>query len=740
MPRQQATLCSRLVRRQISSCPDGVWIRDGVLALAFERYCNVSKYARRMASTVPGPMESRRRLGKRHMTDLGVQVHPSLPPWALPNPPDLTQWQWKPPEHPDSRSRKDREALATLQSWLSRLGGRHEEKATKNEADQISEDKTEAAPGQGQIVQPFLAELDALRVSFESAPLDRLVPHFREVCLLFQQQLALATLSLEQVSSVIDTLLDGLDLRFPRSAQGVNEEHYLRLFSSVVTGITSCRVLRSEDLGASFWSSLLLRISHLSPGNEFCLLLERIMSAIPPKFASQMSEAVLSVLNGALSREATGTWRDVGGIIGEAVGLSRKLSQVLSSAEALVQEGLHSRAESAIDTARALHRQCTQLMSMSDSLAAGSDQSGTMARAFHMLNPEKHAELLDGVTDRLLNESIASPEQHSRAVHYWLSLLAHMPHINQDYLFQTLQRWAESRNGLDISDTELCELLICQWRSRGYRATGTSFYFQQIKASQGEACDDKFSFAMLALALRQSNPRPARHGHFHSLWKCLRALGREAQFLDSLAALGNLPEHFLEDLAWASNDIPTVVHLHSLYSGRREWSMPLWNPASWDRYATRLAEAMDVTLTAQQIYGALDMWAYSHRVSQTGTNRMRQRRKVGPETVALVEKLAVRLAHAADLSNRQAFERVSRCWTFLRFHGHVSSPTVVGALFRVLTIDLALGDLGSTRRLRWFLSVVMKQHNEQIALDCGLALKRWRDANRRLLRLEQNLY
>ncbi len=98
-PHQARQAYSRLVRHRQAhhGRSDSVWIGDGVLATALERYCYVSRSARaqqaqRMASSVPGPMESRRRLGKRHMTELGIhQVHPTLPPWALPVSPDLTQ-------------------------------------------------------------------------------------------------------------------------------------------------------------------------------------------------------------------------------------------------------------------------------------------------------------------------------------------------------------------------------------------------------------------------------------------------------------------------------------------------------------------------------------------------------------------------------------------------------------------------------------------------------------------------
>lgn len=47
---------------------------------------------------MPGPLEARRRLGKRNLGDLNaLQCPPTPPPWAFPYPVDLSQWKWEPP-------------------------------------------------------------------------------------------------------------------------------------------------------------------------------------------------------------------------------------------------------------------------------------------------------------------------------------------------------------------------------------------------------------------------------------------------------------------------------------------------------------------------------------------------------------------------------------------------------------------------------------------------------------------
>ncbi|TLD27038.1 hypothetical protein PspLS_04866 [Pyricularia sp. CBS 133598] len=85
-------------RQAVSAASEGIWITDRVLANAMERYFSVSQVvmSRRQASSVPGPMEARRRLGRRQMTE-AFQVHPSPPPWAFEFPMDLSKWRWEPP-------------------------------------------------------------------------------------------------------------------------------------------------------------------------------------------------------------------------------------------------------------------------------------------------------------------------------------------------------------------------------------------------------------------------------------------------------------------------------------------------------------------------------------------------------------------------------------------------------------------------------------------------------------------
>ncbi|EAA35029.1 hypothetical protein GE21DRAFT_2521 [Neurospora crassa] len=67
-------------------------------AADFPHLASFVQSTRRTVGSVPGPLEARRRLGKRNLGDLNaLQCPPTPPPWAFPYPVDLSQWNWEPP-------------------------------------------------------------------------------------------------------------------------------------------------------------------------------------------------------------------------------------------------------------------------------------------------------------------------------------------------------------------------------------------------------------------------------------------------------------------------------------------------------------------------------------------------------------------------------------------------------------------------------------------------------------------
>ncbi|KAJ0121662.1 hypothetical protein J7T55_008829 [Diaporthe amygdali] len=101
MPPRPTARCCRATLGQPHAPIEAVWVTDDVLSRAFQQYVHATGAKKRAASSAPGPLYHRQRLGRRRMTELNsFQSAGSMPVWALPNAPDMTKWQWQPPKPP----------------------------------------------------------------------------------------------------------------------------------------------------------------------------------------------------------------------------------------------------------------------------------------------------------------------------------------------------------------------------------------------------------------------------------------------------------------------------------------------------------------------------------------------------------------------------------------------------------------------------------------------------------------
>ena len=240
------------------------------------------------------------------------------------------------------------------------------------------------------------------------------------------------------------------------------------------------------------------------------------------------------------------------------------------------------------------------------------------------------------------------------------------------------------------------------------------------------------------------------------------------------------PNTFYESLAWAADDLQTAVRLHEMYASTIALQtppppQPYWNINFWDKFAGRLGTALDAsTLTPGQVCHALDLVPRSKYATQamnanratTKSSRIKMSykpaRELGEATVGLVEKLAVHFALAPNMPPRRALRSVELCRAVLTSNAgkksklqamkaslptpisnsalvpslSLSSPTVLRALFHLVTRDLDNAMPGRTSRLKWFLAIVARERGLKAATECERALVRWRDAVKQYNRRE----
>ncbi|ENH60823.1 hypothetical protein FOC1_g10015626 [Fusarium oxysporum f. sp. cubense race 1] len=110
-----------------ASPPSGIWIANTLLARAIERFQRFDPIPSRCLSSYAGPLESRRRLGKRHMVAVVPNSHASPFPWRIEVPVNLGEWTWEAPVAPNDRHKK---RIGLFERFLRNLEDMGHEKNT----------------------------------------------------------------------------------------------------------------------------------------------------------------------------------------------------------------------------------------------------------------------------------------------------------------------------------------------------------------------------------------------------------------------------------------------------------------------------------------------------------------------------------------------------------------------------------------------------------------------------------
>ncbi|KAK3328971.1 hypothetical protein B0H66DRAFT_507017 [Apodospora peruviana] len=683
--------CRRALQRQILSSTDFVWISDRLLAASFERYCRVSKTGHRNAGYVPGPLESRRRLGKRQMGDLNsMQYASSAPPWAFPVPLNLSQWHWEPPKtaaqlQRDNEYQEDHTPtnwLTKLDRWLGELAFPAASQAS------IIPDPTPSPQIAARESLSLCPELDTFFSLIATAPLNTVRSDAYAVFHKFQHLISLGEMAPEAILSTFTNVWEALDSRFQDTAVG--QGLYLALCSAVVSGITTSRVIEPSLLDVSFWNTLLSRMSELAVDDELCALFGQAMESIPAAHLRNVSDGVLAMLGSIFS-----AWYS-----------SPDLDNAADVPTLLYTAAKHS-------------SRLQQKVEMVRSALAMAD-----------INPQEHGPLLKAATRLVLELTINSESEQHAPRYNWLCVLAQMPLVNQDFLLEaSALLWYKSPGVQLFTDSELCSLMLFQWESRGYLPRSD---FVRSGHDSHRPWEGNTAIASLAVSIYTALSGPnSRHqtAVFYSLWKFLAKLNRTDGVVASIEALSKrnkLPLRLLQALAFTSENHTVAIKLHDLYIHKLQYSGPGgidWNPAVFEKYVDKIVH--DRTLHGNTLWKALDIMMFQ-KSKDISLLTWRHRGDYGKRRASIVRKSLTLYANAPHLQNREAFRQVAQGVRYLEQSEDGLSPDDVKVLFHVVAKDLKEGKPGRTRRLRWFLRVIERNFGSAIMRGCLRAFSNWR--------------
>ncbi|KAK1639094.1 hypothetical protein BDP81DRAFT_423419 [Colletotrichum phormii] len=479
MPPSRPTVrCCRAVQQQLQASPDHVWITDGLLASAFERYCHVSRLTRRKSSSVPGPLENRRRLGKRRMAEMHMDGHSTLPPWAIEFPVDLSQWKWQPPTLRTSKDQRDDLQSQQSQSLLSRVyrWSVSEHQMKEEEVDRNGIENPPASTFDDRLSQARAAVAASTQNAIDSGYYD-----FVEG---LQKEIKLGALDPGAVASAVSNFPESL---IGTSADGETVSTAIELFlSAVVNGIATSKVLGPAEFDASFWNLVLNRTSQLGANDATILLFQATLDAVPRSYINDVHEGIIAAVQTLAVSQSTGRRRaaDIGGALRELSPddhgvLLEGIENALYHGSAVFEEGARQRLHflwlqvlahmPRVDSAylfdacvrseyfdRELpwhdHRDLSQLV-LQQWTSRGYLGDHEAVRAFWDCESSRHASSSLAALVAGICEIEHDKPKHLRREHVWLikNLMKLLRRFGrQDQLVVSMERFAESRDTIPV--------------------------------------------------------------------------------------------------------------------------------------------------------------------------------------------------------------------------------------------------------------------------------------------------
>ncbi|ETS88044.1 hypothetical protein PFICI_01872 [Pestalotiopsis fici W106-1] len=713
------TQCCRAIRRRLRSPCDSALLPESALVSAFEQVCSISRVtSRRNGSNVPGPLENRRRTGKRHMGELNFgHLNAPAPFWELANAVDLTQWKWTPPSsfearHAQQEQGESKSFLASLQSWVSRTQTPSTAYADGLDPFLPSIASVEAvapvsSPDAVRVVEraatPSARELPSatLNGTFDAEwlnekALDAMFPEqFSDdtltiFCNGLYTAVAEETIDRDTLASFLKRITDAAYNLAANSNGTITIKRcsslLLRLYTTINDGLHATSNARDGyfDDDYKVFATLLVATSRLEINS--LVLFGKIMANIPAERLVQCKYSIVMNINGFL--------------------------------DALSQHAISNEKKER----KTIVRQITKMAGCLSSLDSRISQ---------------HQWILQRISLHLLNQLEANPIGHEASRcnlmrSAWLQLLARLPQVEDDYLVEVCNMLESSSSAGPLTQRQICELFLTRINSR-YSVKHISNVNRQLKSSPESAC-----YATVSSSLWKTG----QHRYLKMLANLLQRLGRQQ---DIRHVAHGLRKHVhndiqpLANLAIGLGHPQLAVWVYFRYHQSRWKSKNFWNTNFAQEILNKLMESNE--MSTEKMLDALKInptrpqrstresceeVIVDKDSSHLTAKQQRMKPRLTLQRIRQTEKIAAALASTRHISDREAFRRITRCIEFLQSHNTPLTPPILRALFDVVTRDLEAGKPGRTSRLKWFLGLLLKETDANYVRAVGLALKDWR--------------
>ncbi|KAH8163223.1 hypothetical protein CIB48_g5021 [Xylaria polymorpha] len=665
--------CYQAVRRHLRSHFDSIWVPDSLLASAFERYAATFRTGARYGSSVPGPMEHRKRLAKRHMGELHFgQSHSSAPIWELANLVDLTQWQWKPPTWSDRRNRSDTNAtgMRTLSDVMSNpLQSLFPPRADTTD-DSHNRDEILLPPG---VILPGVAESvpsvawdigsaprDAIRAALESLSWDMEngtgdLNLFSRFCDGWQQAVADRLFQAEAIGQVLTGISDGLNVQpmhidEPRIADRLKLLH----LEATIKGISQRRASQATSFDYVAWASILHGISTIQMNT--IRVFGKAIACIPEQSLKEVSSGILENLDAFFNA------------------LGR-----ITARPTLIR------------------------------------QTAKMAVPLKSLGQLELRFILDNATQRVLGYAGVDGVNYENVRLSWLLLLARIPGVDVEYLAEVCNVLEADMVGRPLTGSEICQLYLvwanCQVPLKKYARVHI------ILDNNETTC-----YRLLGARLWETR----QYYRIKDLGYLLHAIGRENSII-LISSFRRRGPCTLANIAIGMRRPRAAIDILCLHEESRKRKSSFWESASGFK-------ALEILFWVPN-FNHNKVWRIL-RIIPSRQLKIRRLRKqlpgLGLDEMKRIAAVGTVMGLSPYLTKRKAFALISNFYLNLQRHNAKIPRQFLRTFIHNVMSPLVEGQPGISSRLQYTLYIIEQQWGRREAQRMGMAIERRRRFNFRL--------
>ncbi|KAI1118802.1 hypothetical protein F5Y14DRAFT_397736 [Nemania sp. NC0429] len=665
MAASSTSQCYRAVRHHLRPHYDGIWVPDSLLALAFERYTATFTTGSRFGSSVPGPMEHRKRLAKRHMGELRLgQPHAAAPIWELANLVDLTQWKWKPPVPTDARRRLDTntsEMRAISDVVLNPL---------RSLFPQPTDNATDEARGLDDVLLPQYVTLSGVAETLPGRmidaalePLSRVtlkstdaIPIFSRFCGGWEQALAKGLFHGQAVGTVLAGITDGLEAKsIGADSPKTTDRLKLLLMEATIDGLSKGGNRQTESFDHVAWNETLRGISKIQKNT--IRVFTKAIACIPEHHLGAVSPGILENLDAFLSALGGDT---------EPSTLLRQTSKMATPLKRLGQSELRFIVEGAIQKVLDYTR-------------------------------------VDGINFPLVRFS-------------WLVLLARLPSVDMEYLAQVCIALEAGPIDQPLTEFEICRLFLV-WENN---QTPIKHYtgIHNVLKSRGRR-----SYGLLSKQLWTSR----QFHHVRCFSEFLHAIGRDTA-INMIAKAASCPRRkgstILANIAVGMRKPQTAIEILYLYEKSRRYKSSFWG----SRFGLDALELLTWVpgFDHKRLWRALRILPSRRLKNRCSRHQLRGLNK---HQMIRMSAVGIVTGMSPHLTSRKAFSLIMDCCLNLQRHNTKLPLPFLRALIHNATRQLVEGQPGVTSRLRYVLYIINHQLGGAEARRIGMAMERRRRHN-----------